>query len=312
MASSKYQASRSASCSKVATTDLRHNVPQIPYDISSSTTFSSGGKELPIMLVLDVSPSMGIGNRIHQQNEAVKAFLTALAKCSNPKVRKATRIAFCLFTDGIVYQTIFMKLDELTFPDCEYLEKMEQKSIPYIEDSQRKSFSFNVPVFKAAIKARTHIPYAVQSAVDIMQTYVRYLSECGTAKYTPFLVFTSDGNPDLNTNEAYTSDIRNHYMAETEKAAQKINTVCNPSQDINDLIIPFFIGVGEAEQNYLRSFCEHFPSGILMVDSQDSRLTFSNIFGAIARAIAQSVNMSYTSEKLLINLTNVIQQVSEA
>ena len=311
MSSPKYQKSKITAGSFSTFPNDRRSIPLLPNDrVECSLNHTSGMKELPILLMLDVSPSMQDHNRMTQQNTAVRSFLTAL--CQNSKVRNAARVAFYLFTSDIEYKTRFMQLDELTFHPGEYLERTISDKVKYSEDGVHKEFPINFPVFKAAEKGGTNIPLAVTSAVHNMQEYTRSLAAKNVQKYVPFLVFTSDGNPDLTQNAEYTSDFRSYYMSETRKAADSINNVCNLEQSINDLIIPFFIGIGDAEGEYLRNYCTKFSRGVIMVDGRDDNLTFTNIFKHIAKAIAQSIVMQNTSKALINTLTETIKNIYDA
>lgn len=311
MAAFEYQMPRATTSSNTVRSGSRRPMPTLPDDRESWTSGTKGGqKELPILLMLDVSPSMRDNDRIGQQNTAVHKFLAAL--CQNSKVRNAARVAFCLFTKKIVYRTGFMKLNELTFQPGAYLEKTLLSEVKYAEEGKVKTFLVNFPVFKAAEKDGTNIPLAVSEAVEIMQEYTRGLAGRKVQKYVPFLLFTSDGNPDLTQNPDYTAEIQSYYMDQTREAADSINRVCNREKNINELIVPFFIGIGDAQKSYLERYSKNFPMGVIMVDNRLDNLTFSSIFSHIAEAIAQSLVMQNTSGALLNTLTKKIENIYDA
>ena len=84
-----------------------------------------------------------------------------------------------------------------------------------------------------------------------------------------------------------------------------MNAVCNRKCDIQEMIIPFFIGIGNAEEKYLRSFCNEFQEGVLKAKHEGEELvdgvylTFSNIARAVATGIARSITLAQTSQTLL-------------
>ena len=318
MGSSQYKATKVKRYTGPAAPEsqvLSRNIPNdrswldttVPYDREITNQIIEG-KVLPIILCLDVSPSMGKHNRIQQQNEAIMRFIRAL--CEHSKARTAVRIAFCLFTDEIVYPADlsglkFMKLDELTFPLCPYLETTQLYIHPYSEDRQTKEFRVSVPVFRASQEqVGTHIPVAVEKSVEIMKAYLS-TKEKGQ-RYPAFMVFTSDGNPDFSH---YSADIRANYELYTDRAARMIESVCDPRLDVKDLVVPFFVGVGDAKADYLRRFSKHFPEGVLMVNGANDRLAFEAIFKPIAQCIAQSMNMSGSTCDLLEKLCEYIEAV---
>lgn len=272
--------------------------------------------QLPILMLLDVSPSMNLEGRIDDQNIAVKMFLEAL--CRIDKVRKAARVSFCLFTRKIQYQTDFMPLDNLQFPTCDYLSDITPVQITYKETRQDKTFSLNVPQFRALQKDGTDIPFAITDAIGITQNYVKKLTREQTPYYVPFIVMTSDGNPDLNDSTVYSQAQHKDYMQRTTAAAQITNHVCSKDTSIKEMIIPFFIGVGDAKKDYLSSFCKAFPEGVQMVREKDEQLingeylSFANIFECLAQAIAKSIVMNSSSENLLNQLTAIIKQLTKA
>ena len=257
-------------------------------------------KVLPIQIMLDVSPSMHENDRIQEQNIAVETFLKSISR--NDKIRRVAQISFCLFTRGVKYTTDFMPLTDLRFPASDYLAETCPRTYEYTEEGKHIKYVINNPRFRALQDDGTDIPDAVNTALDNIQSYVRKLNAAGSQHYVPFVVFTSDGNPDLNRYEA--AD-REDYKRRTQEAARRMNAVCNRACDINEMIIPFFIGIGKAEEKYLRSFCEEFQEGVLKARHEGEELvdgvylTFSNIARAVATGIARSITLTQTSRMLL-------------
>lgn len=279
----------------------------IPNDTSSSHPSSSASKVLPILIMLDVSPSMHDNGRIEEQNIAIATLLKSLSRID--KVRKVTRVSFCLFTRGVKYTTKFMPLTELKFPASPYLTSVCPLTCTYMQEGQKKEYVLNLPQFTALKDDGTDIPDAVDTALTMMQEYVRSLPASQLQHYVPFLFFTSDGNPDLSQ---YSTTDREDYKRRTMETAQRMNSVCNRKSSIEDLIIPFFIGIGNAEEDYLRSFCREFQAGVQLARqngeplTNGEYLTFSNITEQIAQAIAQSITLRESSDKLLSRIDLII------
>lgn len=297
----------------------RRKQSKVPPDVpqrtqnSEKTTRGNGSKVLPILLMLDVSPSMDDNARIERQNGAVEAFLKAL--CEDTKVRERACVAFCLFAEKIVYKTDFMMLDQLRFDRSDYLQRTGCYSFNYTEDKETREFVLEYPFFAATKEnVGTDIPMAVETAVTTMKAHMDELAQDGTQMYVPFLVFTSDGNPDLHANNgSYTDENKRDYLDRSREVARKISRICSPDVSIREMIVPFFIGIGDADEAYLKSFCRDFEEGVLMVESDDSDyLEFSDIAEKVAKAIADSLVMQKTSRELLKKLKKTIISVKDA
>lgn len=283
----------------------------VPNDVPNSfntENFGSGSsnKILPILIMLDVSPSMHDEGRIDEQNQALETFLKAIARID--KVRKVARVSFCLFTRGVKYRTDFMPLNDLRFVPCDYLTGTHDVAIKYRENQKEKDYVMHLPRFTALKDDGTDVPKAVEAALDHMQSYLRKIS--GQQHYVPFLVFTSDGNPDLSM---YKDHERADYLHRTQMTARRMNSVCNRNCDIKSMIIPFFIGIGNADENYLRSFCREFQEGVQLARKKGMQLvqneyqTFADTFEQIAMAIANSITLNQPAGKLLEDLTKTIR-----
>ena len=268
---------------------------------------------LPILVMLDVSPSMNDNERIEEQNTALFTLLESLSR--NYRIRKITRISFCLFTREIKYTTNFMPLTDLKFPASPYLAGVTPKICTYQLDGHEQTYVLNVPRFQALDNDGTDIPRAVDTALTMMQTYVSSLPKNKQQHYVPFLFFTSDGNPDLTQ---YHAIDRDDYNRRTAAAADRMNNICSVKSHIDDLIIPFFVGIGNAEEAYLRSFCNAFKNSVQLARQEGEKpvngkfLTFSNIAEQIAKAIAQSITLRESSQLLLSKIDTIIKQLQDS
>lgn len=164
--------------------------PSDPYMTSKSqnVVYSSTTSRLPIVLCLDVSPSMGGYNRIENLNAAINLLYKQLNE--NDKTRVAAEIAIVTFSTDIEMNTDFEALDCL------------------------KDIKF-APVFKGG----TNLSKAVILSVKKIEERIAYLSETNDP-YLPFLVLVTDGNPDHNDDPDRLEEAIQSVVKHCEKGAR--------------------------------------------------------------------------------------------
>lgn len=132
---------------------------------------SNTSKRLPIVLCLDISPSMSMNRRIENLNEAIKMFYEELKK--EPKVFNYAEVAVVTFSTNIEENTEFETLDFLA----------------------GKRFS----VVK---EGGTNLSMAVLTSIKKIEDRLIELYRHKIDNYLPFLVLVTDGDPDQTDNKA--------------------------------------------------------------------------------------------------------------
>lgn len=127
-------------------------------------------KRLPIVLCLDISPSMKANNRIKNLNKAIKLFYDELRK--DQKVVNSVEIAIVTFSTEIKENTDFEPIDSLA----------------------NKTFS-------AVSKGGTNLSSAVLKSIQKIEERLVELDNSDIENYLPFLVLVTDGNPDQNDDQ---------------------------------------------------------------------------------------------------------------
>lgn len=132
---------------------------------------SNTSKRLPIVLCLDVSPSMGTKKRIENLNGAIRLFYEELRK--DQKVLNSVEIAVVTFSTNIEENTDFESLEFL----------------------RNKMFSV-VPV------GGTNLSTAVLTSIKKIENRLVELDNSDIDNYLPFLVLVTDGDPDQTDNQS--------------------------------------------------------------------------------------------------------------
>lgn len=128
-------------------------------------------KRLPIVLCLDISPSMSVNKRIENLNGAINLFYKELQK--DTKVLNSVEVAIVTFSTNIEENTDFEPLDFLA----------------------NKSFSV-VP------KGGTNLSTAVLTAIKKIEDRLIELDNSDIDYYLPFLVLVTDGDPDQTDSQS--------------------------------------------------------------------------------------------------------------
>lgn len=132
---------------------------------------SNTSKRLPIVLCLDISPSMSKNKRIENLNNAIKIFCQELRK--EQKVLNSVEVAIVTFSTEIEENTDFETLDSL----------------------ENRTFSV-VP------KGGSNISSAVLTSIKKIEDRLIELDNSSIDNYLPFLVLVTDGDPDETDSES--------------------------------------------------------------------------------------------------------------
>jgi len=156
---------------------------------------SNTSKRLPVVLCLDVSPSMGTNKRIENLNNAIKLFYEELRK--DPKVLNSVEVAIVTFSTNVEENTDFERLDIL----------------------QNKTFS---PVKEGG----TNLSLAILASIKKIETRLTEFEKQDIDNYLPFLILVTDGNPDQNDNKDNLEDAIQTVLrhCETSKYPERLIT----------------------------------------------------------------------------------------
>ena len=132
---------------------------------------SNTSKRLPIVLCLDISPSMGMNRRIENLNSAIRLFYEELRK--DQKVLNSVEVAVVTFSTNIEENTDFEMLDYLA----------------------NKTFSV-VP------EGGTNLSTAVLMSIKKIEDRLVELDNSDIDNYLPFLVLVTDGDPDQTDSQS--------------------------------------------------------------------------------------------------------------
>lgn len=133
--------------------------------IMKNDLISNTSKRLPIVLCLDISPSMSINKRIVNLNEAISLFYKELK--SDPKVLNSVEVAVVTFSTYIEENT-----------DFESLGFLENKTFTVVREGG------------------TNLSTAVLTSMKKIEDRVIELNDKEIDNYLPFLVLVTDGDPD--------------------------------------------------------------------------------------------------------------------
>ena len=156
-----------------------NTIPEyVPNDTTTNTT-----KRCPIVLCLDISPSMSIKNRIENLNKAVGVLLTELEKDS--KSKNCAEIAVATFSTEVN--------DSASFEMTEYWKRLNL-----------------TPVSNGI----TNMSAAVLKSIKKIENRIAFLEQEGIEHYIPFLILVTDGDPCKTDNKVTQEDaidlVRSH------------------------------------------------------------------------------------------------------
>lgn len=128
-------------------------------------------KRLPIVLCLDISPTMGKNNRIENLNRVVKSFFDELRK--DYRVRNAVEVAVITFSTDIEENTEFEPLGSLANK-----------------------------IFSVVPEGDANLSTAVLASIQKLEERVVELDNCMIGNYLPYFILVSDGDPDQSDDDS--------------------------------------------------------------------------------------------------------------
>lgn len=219
--------------------------------IESRVNIVNEAKRLPILFLLDVSPSMNNFGRIEQLNLALNTFINDVK--NDLRIRDGVEIAIVTFTDTPKVVQDFMEIGSIGNLNIEAKKEgatlfgNSLKLALEVIDRQREKYREN------------HIRYNV-----------------------PFLVFITDGKPELETNEE--KNERNRYIDEIVRR--------NRIASFSGGLLTFPVGVGdELETEYLRKLCHGFLDEPFVYNDA---ICFSDFFQILTASVGANVDTNPT------------------
>ena len=280
--------------------------------------YEASNKHLPIVLCLDISPSMNGPNAPHApkkrwelQNDAVEKFLCEIARAT--KSRNTAEIAFIAFSDKIVCETGFMPLSQLNFDQlrCEGKPVLSKQTEAVVkEDNHFYPMKLTVPVFKpVSVEAGTHLSPVLNRAVQMLEDRRITIKKLNHDYYTPFLVLSTD----YDHHGLYES--HSEYFSKKSEDIAMLQSKCDDGLNASEMIVPFIVGIGsDVENTRLREYSVGFRDGYITVPDEtsynkDEQYSLSNMFRAIAKAIADSTTCKGGAKDLKELLSDRIADV---
>ena len=123
-------------------------------------------KRCPIVLCLDISPSMKINNRIKNLNKAVEVLLKELEK--DNKTKNSAEVTVVTFSTDITVVS---------------------------NDFEPVSF-WKGKTFEPVESGGTNMSPAILTSIELLENRLKELDDAEIEQYIPFLVLVTDGDPD--------------------------------------------------------------------------------------------------------------------
>ncbi len=221
---------------------------------------NNSAKRLPIVLCLDVSPSMnykkeGGKSSIEMLNSAVRNLIYALK--NDVRSQASAEIAFVTFSTNIEMDTEFIPIDQLYVDNIATVEK-----------------------------GGTNMSAAVIRSIEKIENRKAELDEYEVEFYAPFFVLVTDGNPDNNDN-----------IARYEESVKIVNEHCRDGINQEEMIIPFIVGVGDnIKSSTLNRYSEALGSTYIPIKGNDADLAekFEEAFKFIGHSAKISCRVGYS------------------
>ena len=209
-------------------------------------------KRIPVLLCLDVSPSMSLHHRMDDLNNAIRLLYQELSK--DVRVANAVDLAIVTFST------------EVTASDFETLDILEDK------------------VFEPVEEGGTNLSEAVLTAIAMLESRTAELRNYQIPYYLPFFILVTDGNPDQDDQD----DMEREQL---NRAVQAVRRHCEWSEGADNLIAPYIIGVGEeVVEEILNRFASQFTGqAIILGDEARQRDLFRDLFLFIGNSVRFSV-----------------------
>lgn len=251
--------------------------------------YGNTNKHLPIVLCLDISPSMRgpyetRTKRWQLQNQAVEEFLKKITEVA--KSRQTAEIAFIAYADKIIYETEFLPLMQMDA--CHEDFNPHVFSAPYKENGARQTQMFCIPEFEPVEDAGTYLHPVLTRAVQKLEDYVANIQSVKQDYYTPFLVLATD------CEEEGLIDCLPENRQQMDADIRMLASKCDDKLNASEMIVPFIVGIGDsADSDCLKKFAKGFEAGYIVVHDENpydlnEKYSFGNTFKAIAKAIAHS------------------------
>lgn len=211
---------------------------------------SNTSKRLPIVLCLDISPSMSMNKRIENLNAAIKLFYEELKK--DTKVLNSVEVAVVTFSSNIEENTDFETLDFLA----------------------NKTFS-------VVSEGGTNLSLGVLTSIKKIEDRLIELDNSDIDNYLPFLVLVTDGDPDQTDNQS-------NLEAAIQSVLHHCETSRSPERLIAPYIIGVGEQVAEASLNrFAEKFTG--KAIIIDGDSSYQQNLFKELFAFISNSVKNSL-----------------------
>lgn len=236
-------------------------------------------KRLPMVLCLDVSPSMDYragldsDSAITLLNSAVNDLIDVLVEDTETKA--AAEIAIVTFSSHLEMDTPFVPIGKVGHQ-----------------------------VLKTVEKGGTNIGLAVKRSIEKIEERRDELNNTDTEYFAPFLVIVTDGNPDGNYKNAV-----------YEESIELVRKHCDSHVGAEEIIVPFVIGVGDKiEPETLYKYSEGFVKGYIPIkgDDKERKERFQRAFRFIGNSTRKSVHLNASDEQIVKGIkTDLTELVSD-
>jgi len=227
---------------------------------------------MSIVLCLDISPSMGINNRIKNLNDAIMLLYDELS--GEPSVVGVVEVAVVTFSSNIEENTDFETLDFL----------------------KNKTFS----VVK---EGGTNLSTAVLTSIKKIEDRVLELDNHNIDYYLPFLVLVTDGDPDQTDNQA-------NLETAIQSVLRHCETSKSPERLIAPYIIG--VGEQVAEDALNRFAEKFTGKAIIIDgDESYQRDTFKELFAFISNSVKNSLKGADDLKSLFVSLQKTAKTKTE-
>lgn len=265
----------------------------------------------PLVFCIDASGSMtkdcdGGMKRIDLLNYMIRGCFEMLLYSS--ETRSRVMAAFVVFTDKVVLETEFERLDRVSEEmfrrgsiDATYYDRNTGKVLYTLDtlECQVKPEGYQYPIFSVSDRDDgTDIGGAVLHAVKKLENMKETLARNNEGSYAATLVLVTDGYAEL---EVVSAEKQEQRIRNQKAAIAAIKDHCYTNSEKNNLIIPFIIGVGEnsadgvtVDDKILDDYAGDFIERAFHVRNKNAKLSF----GVIGNMIGKSVKKSMTVNDL--------------
>lgn len=271
-------------------------------------------KPAPVVFCIDVTGSMTIPvekgrgkSRMELANDLVESFIKYIL--SVRKASEAVEVAFVLFAHGVVLETEFVRLKELSdetfrkarIQDCWRGEKVwDMKKIQVAIENTQYTNSGETPRFFSCYDKGTKIDSAILACYDKIQRHTEKMIERNSAGeqralfYTPHFVLITDGDPDDDHTGRQRDDEKTH-----QKAMDMIYDHSYTGENGMNLIVPITVGVfgqeiGQGAIKRMDEYGENFKKGYFRVRDEKATLDFQKAAEFLCKTVVMSINLAWS------------------